>query len=112
MAEGEPRPDGDGPLARRDEAPCHEVDGGDVVGVEGVAEPERVGEGGGGEEGPCVEGEDDGHEGPDREVEERDEGDDAEGAEGDCGEDGEADVLAGDAVEEPGFEGGGWRGGW
>ena len=52
MAETEPRPHGDGFRARRDEAAGHEVDGGDVVCVQGVAEAEGIGEhGGGGEEG-------------------------------------------------------------
>ena len=38
-----------GALARRDQAACHQVDGGDVVGVQRVAEAERVGEDGRGD---------------------------------------------------------------
>ena len=59
MTETEECADGDWPLASSYQATCHEVDGGDVVGVEGVAEAERVGQGGGAEEvGVGVEGED------------------------------------------------------
>lgn len=42
VAEGEEGAYGDGTLAGGDEATGHEVDGGDVVCIEGVAEAERV----------------------------------------------------------------------
>lgn len=50
MAQAEPRADADGPLAGGDEAPGHEVDGADVVGVEGVAQAQGVGKDGSGDE--------------------------------------------------------------
>ncbi|KDN60261.1 hypothetical protein CSUB01_07716 [Colletotrichum sublineola] len=51
VAQREECTDCDWTLARGNEAPGHEVDGGDVVSVEGVAEAEDEGEGGGGDEG-------------------------------------------------------------
>lgn len=50
MAEREVGADSDGGLVGGDEPSGEEVDGRDVVGVEGVAEAEGVGEDGGGEE--------------------------------------------------------------
>lgn len=76
VAEGEEGADGDGPLAGSDEAPGGEVDGGDVVGVEGVAKAEDVGKGGRADEGGMA-GEGPGDDGPGDEVDEEDEGDDA-----------------------------------
>ena len=59
MTETEKRAYGDRALTSSYQAPSHEVDGGDVVGVEGVAETEGEGEGGGAEEvGVGVGGED------------------------------------------------------
>lgn len=49
MAQAEPGADADGALAGRDEAPCHEVDGADVVGIEGVAQAQGVRQDGGGD---------------------------------------------------------------
>ncbi|POR32806.1 Uncharacterized protein TPAR_06978, partial [Tolypocladium paradoxum] len=91
VAEREEGADGRGPLARGDEAPGHEVDGGDVVRVEGVTEPERVGEGGGRDEGR-VEAQDDGDGGPDDGVDGDEQGDDG-------------DAVGGDAAEEIGLGG-------
>lgn len=51
MPQAKPRAHAHGPLARRNQAPRHEVDGADVVGVERVAQPERVGQDCGGDEG-------------------------------------------------------------
>lgn len=80
MAKTEPRTNGDGTAARvaGEETASHQVDGGDVVSVEGVAEAERVGEGGGGHEG-AMGVEDDAADGPDKAVDQGDEGNDQEG---------------------------------
>lgn len=48
VAEAEPGADADGALAGRDEAAGHEVDRADVVGIEGMAQAEGVGQDGGG----------------------------------------------------------------
>lgn len=50
MTQGEEGSHCNRPLTGSDEAAGHEVDGGDVVCVEGVAEAEDVGEGCGGDE--------------------------------------------------------------
>ena len=77
VAEGEHEADGDGALAFLHELAGDVVDGGDVVGVDGVAEAEAVGEEGGAEkDGEAVEG-DDGP-GPGAEVEDGEEGVDGE----------------------------------
>lgn len=67
MAQAKPRPDTNRALARGDQAPGHEVDGADVVGIEGMAEAEGVGEDGGGNE-RGVEAEDDPDGSPDQQV--------------------------------------------
>ncbi len=43
MAQGEEQPDAGGLAALADQLACGVVDGGDVVGVEGVPQPENVG---------------------------------------------------------------------
>lgn len=63
VAQAEPRADADGPLAGGDEAPGHQVDGADVVGVEGVPQAQGVGQHGGGDE-QREEVQDDAHGGP------------------------------------------------
>lgn len=74
---------GGGALAERHQTPGHEVDGGDVVCVEGVAEAEGVGEGCGGYEGRVVV-EDDGDACPYDEVDGDEEGDYEDGVGGDA----------------------------
>lgn len=64
MPETEEGADGDGFGARGDEPPCHEIDGRNVVRVEGVAEAEGVGEEGRSDEGG-VRVQDDANDGPD-----------------------------------------------
>lgn len=91
MAEREKGADRGGALARGDEAPRHEVNGGDVVGVERMAQAERVGQRGGGDE-LGVKVQHDAAGGPD------------EGVDEDEHRDGE-DAVVGDAAEEPGLRG-------
>ncbi|KFY44397.1 hypothetical protein V494_01490 [Pseudogymnoascus sp. VKM F-4513 (FW-928)] len=68
-------------LARGDEPPCHQVNGGDVISVQSMTEAERVGEdGGAGEVG--VEVEDDADGCPEEGVYQDKEGNDADGGEG------------------------------
>ena len=106
MSQTKPRPHSDGSALRiaGQQPPCHEVNGADVVGVEGVAEAERVGECGGGHEGAVVV-EDEGAYCPDDAVEEGDKGDDQEGGEGHTAEVGDLGVVVVEAAECAGFEG-------
>lgn len=72
-------------LPRGDESARHEVDGGDVVGVEGVSESQGVGQDGGRDHfGEVVQGYSDA--GPDEAVDEDEEGDEVQGRAGDVGE--------------------------
>lgn len=50
MAQTKPCADADGTLAGRDQAAGHEVDGADVVGIEGMAQTKGVRQDGGGDE--------------------------------------------------------------
>lgn len=82
VAEREERADGGRATTGSDETPGGEVDGRDVVCIEGVAQAERVGERGGrGETGMGREDED-GDEHPEGEVDGDEEGDDADGLRG------------------------------
>ena len=99
MAEAEERAHRHGPLARRDEPARHEVDGGDVVGVEGVAEAERVGERAGGDEVGVRQGQDEGAHQPDYEVDQDEEQDDEQGAEREGAEIGCAGVEGGEGSD-------------
>ncbi|TFA98174.1 hypothetical protein CCMA1212_010021 [Trichoderma ghanense] len=90
VAEREKGAHGGGPLSGRDEPPRHEVNGRDVVRVQGMAQAEGVGERRGRDEGRV-------------EVQDDADGDPDEGVDGD--EDGDdADAVGGEAMEEL------WRG--
>lgn len=85
MAQAEEGADGHGLLAAGDQAARHQVDGGDVVGVEGVAESEGIGQHRGRDHlGEVVQGDADA--GPDEAVDEDEEGDEVQGGAGDVGE--------------------------
>lgn len=85
MSQAEKGADGYGSLTGSNQAARHQVDGADVVGVEGVAEAKGVGEHGGRDHfGEVVQGDADA--GPDEAVDEDEEGDEVEGGAGDVGE--------------------------
>lgn len=80
MPETKPRADCDGVLTGRDQAPGHQVDGSDVIGVQRVPESECVGEdGGAGEVGVVVDDDSGGR--PEAGVYQDEEEDDADGGE-------------------------------
>lgn len=105
VAETEPRPDRYGPALRitRQQAPSHQVDGGDVVGVQRMAETQGVGEGGGGHEGAVVV-EDQTAYCPDEAIRQSDESDDHQGREGDASDVGCARVSSVKAEESMGVD--------